>query len=131
MHTGSCLCGAVSFTVACALEPPDACHCTNCRKSSGHYACGTDVPRSAVTVRGDDNVTWYQSSEEVRRGFCRTCGSPMFFDKAGRDWIGLMMGSFDGPTGTHVHVHIFTADKGDYYELPDDGVPKFPKIPPR
>ena len=130
MHTGSCLCGAVSFTVDAALPPPDACHCTICRKSSGHYAVGTDAPRAAVTIRGGDHVTWYQSSEEVRRGFCRTCGSPLFFDKAGRSWIGIQMGAFDKPTDTHLHVHIFTAEKGDYYELPDDGVPKFSQIPP-
>jgi hypothetical protein len=129
MHTGSCLCGAVSFTVDAALPPPDACHCTSCRKSSGHYAVGTDAPRAAVTVRGGDNVTWYQSSPEVRRGFCRTCGSPLFYDKAGRSWFGIQMGAFDAPTDTHVHVHIFTAEKGDYYELPDDGLPKWPRIP--
>ncbi len=129
MYTGSCLCGAVRFTVDAALAPPDACHCTICRKSSGHYAVGTDVPRTAVTIDGAEHVTWYQSSTEVRRGFCRTCGSPLFFDKAGRSWIGIQMGAFDRPTDTRLHVHIFTADKGDYYELPDDGVPKWPQIP--
>lgn len=131
MHTGSCLCRAVSFTVDAALKPPDACHCTICRKSSGHYTVGTDVPRTAVTIRGGEHVTWYFSSEKVRRGFCSTCGSPLFFDPIGRDWIGIQMGAFDKPTETHIYVHIFTADKGDYYELPDDGVAKFPQIPPR
>ena len=97
MHTGSCLCGAVRFTVDVALEPPDACHCSICRKSSGHYTVGTDVPRSAVTIRGGDHVTWYRSSERVRRGFCSTCGSPLFFDPDDRDWIGIHMGAFDGP----------------------------------
>ena len=37
MHTGSCLCGAVSFNVSTELQPPDACHCTTCRKWSGHF----------------------------------------------------------------------------------------------
>jgi hypothetical protein len=130
MHTGSCLCGAISFTVDAALKPPDACHCTICRKTTGHYGVGTDVPRSAVTIRGGEHVTWYRSSERVRRGFCRTCGSSLFFDPSDRDWLGIHMGAFDKPTDTHIYVHIFTADKGDYYELPDDGVPKFPQIPP-
>ena len=35
MLTGSCLCGAVKFTVEGELKPPDACHCTQCRKTSG------------------------------------------------------------------------------------------------
>src|SRR5207344_2119880 len=70
MHTGSCLCGVVRFTVEGELKPPDACHCTICRKTSGHYYSGTDIPRERVTIEGEDNVTWYRSSEKVRRGFC-------------------------------------------------------------
>ncbi|HWB75824.1 MAG TPA: GFA family protein [Nannocystaceae bacterium] len=121
MHTGSCLCGAVKFEVACELKPPDACHCTICRKHSGHVFASTDVPRVAVTLRGEDAITWYQSSAKVRRGFCRTCGSSLFFDPpADRDWIGIAMGAFDKPTNTKLAVHIFTADKGDYYEITDD-----------
>jgi hypothetical protein len=62
-HTGSCLCGAVRFTVEGELKPPDACHCTICRKTSGHYYSGTDIPRERVKVEGEENVIWYRSSE--------------------------------------------------------------------
>lgn len=119
MHHGSCLCGAVSFDVAVPLAPPDACHCTQCRKSSGHYFVSTDVPRAAVTVRGADQITWFRSSEKVRRGFCAVCGSTLFWDPIYRDFLGIAMGAFDGPTGTHIHIHIHVADKGDYYDLTD------------
>ena len=40
------------------------------------------------------------------------------------------MGAFDQPTGTHLHLHIFTAEKGDYYAIAD-GVPQFATVPPR
>ncbi len=124
MHHGSCLCGAVTFTVAGDIPPPDACHCTRCRKSSGHYFASADVKRAALTLRGGEHLRWYQSSPKVRRGFCGTCGASLFFDPpADRDWIGVAMGAFDGPTGTHLHIHIFTADKGDYYEIAD-GLPQ-------
>jgi hypothetical protein len=123
MHKGSCLCGAVRFEVAGELNPPDACHCSQCRKQSGHFYAGTDVPRAAVTVEGAENVTWYRSSEKVRRGFCATCGSALFWDPIHRDWIGVSMGAFDGPTGTRLKMHIFVADKGDYYEIAD-GLPQ-------
>ena len=53
MHKGACLCGAVSFEVEGDLHPPDACHCTQCRKTSGHIFVSTDLPRSAVTIHGD------------------------------------------------------------------------------
>ncbi len=123
MHKGSCLCGAVTFAVAGELPPPDACHCSKCRKHSGHYFASTDVPRSAVTIRGEENVRWYQSSEKARRGFCATCGSSLFWDPLARDWIGIAMGAFDTPTNTRLGIHIFVADKGDYYDIAD-GVPQ-------
>ncbi|MDB5668951.1 MAG: Glutathione-dependent formaldehyde-activating, partial [Alphaproteobacteria bacterium] len=40
-----------------------------------------------------------------------------------RDWTAIAMGAFDQPTGTRLHKHIFTADKGDYYDIAD-GLPQ-------
>lgn len=120
MHHGSCLCGAVHFAVAGDLPGPDACHCTICRKQSGHFFASTDVLKSDLTVQGEDSLRWFQSSEKVRRGFCATCGSNLFWDPIFRDFIGVAMGAFDTPTGTHLAKHIFVADKGDYYDITDD-----------
>ncbi len=128
MHKGSCLCGAITFDVDGPLPGPDACHCTMCRKQSGHVFASTDAPRSAVTIRGEENLTWFQSSEKVRRGFCSTCGSSLFWDPLFRDWIGIAMGAFDTPTETELAVHIFVADKGDYYRV-SDGVQQFEGAP--
>ncbi len=128
MHKGSCLCGAVRFEVQGPLPEASACHCTKCRKHSGHFFASTDVPRSAVTIRGEDNVRWYQSSDKARRGFCSTCGSSLFWDPLARDWIGIAMGAFDGPTKTRIALHIFVAEKGDYYEI-SDGVQQFDHMP--
>jgi hypothetical protein len=119
MHKGSCLCGAVTFEIEGDLAPPDACHCSKCRKQTGHYLASTDVPKDRLTIRGGENVGWYQSSEKVRRGFCKTCGSSLFWDPPHRDWIGVAMGAFDTPTETHLKMHIFVADKGDYYDIAD------------
>lgn len=126
MHKGSCLCGAVTFEVQGDLPGPDGCHCVQCRKWSGHFLVGTDVPRSAVRVHGVENVTWYHSSEKVRRGFCSICGASLFFDPLDRekhDWTGIAMGAFDTPTETALAIHIFTAEKGDYYKIAD-GLPQ-------
>ena len=125
MHRGSCLCGAVTFEVSGKLPAPDACHCRNCRKQSGHFFASTDVPKSSLRVEGEGRVGWYQSSEKVRRGFCATCGSTLFWDPVFRDWIGVAMGAFDTPTQTTLGVHIFVAGKGDYYEIAD-GLPQKP-----
>lgn len=125
MPSGSCLCGAVKIEVSIPLAPADACHCGQCRKQTGHYFASTNVPREALTVAGEDKVGWYQSSEKVRRGFCTICGSVLFWDPHGYDWTSVAMGCFEAPTGSHLEIHIFTADKGDYYEIAD-GVPQKP-----
>ena len=122
-HSGSCLCGAVRFTVTGELPRPNACHCNACRKHSGHYEASVDVPRDTLTVLGEDHVGWFQSSEKVRRGFCRTCGSTLFWDPIFLDWTAIAMGAFDTPTGTTLARHIFVSEKGDYYDI-TDGLPQ-------
>ena len=126
MPTGSCLCGAVSFEVTGALPPPNACHCSQCRRQSGHFWVSSDVPRASLTVRGDDRLTWFRSSDAVRRGFCSTCGAFLFWDPDGADTIAVSMGAFDAPTDTKMTGHIFVADKGDYYDIAD-GLPQRPR----
>lgn len=128
MPRGSCLCGAVSFLVDGELTPPDACHCSQCRKISGHYWASTDVPRTSVTISGEEQLGWYRSSEKVKRGFCRSCGSPLFWDAAGRQNISISMGAFEQPTKTHLEKHIFVPDQGDYYDI-SDGLPRFGRSP--
>lgn len=123
MHKGSCLCGAITFEVAGELAASTACHCKKCRKHTGHYEAGADVQRSQLSVKGEDKITWYHSSDKVRRGFCSICGSSLFFDPVHLDWTSVMMGAFDSPTGTKIAMHIFVADKGDYYDIAD-GAPQ-------
>ncbi|MBY3212607.1 GFA family protein [Rhizobium laguerreae] len=120
MHKGSCLCGAVTFEIEGDLRAPDACHCSKCRKQSGHIFASTDVPRRQIAIQGGESVTWYQSSEKVRRGFCGACGSSLFWDPPHHDWIAVAMGAFDGPTETTLKMHIYSADKGDYYDITDN-----------
>src|SRR5262245_29499689 len=128
MHRGSCLCGAVGIEVEGDLAPPDACHCSMCRKTSGHYWASTDGSRANLAIHGEDNVGWCRSSEKVRRGFCKSCGSSLFWDVDGRDRIAIAMGAFDEPTGTHLEKHIFVGDKGDYYDIAD-GLPRRGRTP--
>lgn len=120
LHTGSCLCRAVTFSVTGDLPGPDACHCTQCRKQSGHVFASTDVLRTALTVSGAENISWFASSDRVRRGFCKTCGSSLFWDPLGKEKIGIAMGAFDTPTRTRLSIHIFVANKGDYYDITDN-----------
>lgn len=122
-HPGSCLCGAVTFIVTGPLSTPDACHCTQCRKQSGHFWASTDVPIAALSVADETHLRWYASSEKVRRGFCDHCGSALFWDPIHHPTIAVAMGAFDASTGVELGKHIFVAQKGDYYTLAD-GLPQ-------
>ena len=122
-HHAMCLCGAVRMTVLGPLGRPDACHCSQCRRQSGHYWASTNVARSNLVIAGEESINWYQSSPTVRRGFCKTCGSFLLWDGPGRERIAIAMGAFAAPTKTKLAVHIYVSDKGDYYDI-DDGVPQ-------
>lgn len=117
---GSCLCGAVQFTVSGELRPVIACHCVQCRKTSGHYVAATSAAREAIKIVGD--VRWFASSDKARRGFCATCGSSLFWEETGGSRLSIHAGSLNGATGLDLAGHIFVADKGDYYAI-DDGLP--------
>lgn len=123
MHKGSCLCGAVSFELAGEMRPPFACHCTQCRKTSGHYASFTNVARDKLTFTRDDGLRWYRSSGYARRGFCSECGSSLFWDMEKAGGISVACGALEAPTGLRQSKHIFVASKGDYYDIAD-GLPQ-------
>ena len=125
-HSGSCNCGAITFTVDGPLRPVVACHCTQCRKASGHHFAATSAKRENVRISGD--VTWYASSETARRGFCPICGSNLFWDGPSEN-LSILAGSLDGTTGLKLIGHIYCADKGDYYDI-TDGLPQAPRRDP-
>ena len=117
---GGCLCGQVTYDVTGDLRPVISCHCTQCRKATGHFVSATSAHRDDIKINGD--VTWFQSSDRARRGFCGICGSNLFWDGPG-DNLSIMAGTLDGTTGLTTQGHIFCADKGDYYTIPD-GLPQ-------
>lgn len=119
-HSGHCLCGAVRFRTSGRLREVIACHCSQCRRQTGHFYAATNVQDDGLAVEGAESVTWYRASETASRGFCRTCGSALFWKGDGSDYTSIMAGAFDQPTGLKIGVHIFCADKGDYYEIADD-----------
>jgi hypothetical protein len=115
---GSCLCGGVTFTLRGALRGVVACHCTQCRKTSGHYAAATQVAAKNAKISGG-TLRWFRSSAEAERGFCSACGSSLFWRRIGNPHISVFAGTIDGPTGLRMESQLYVADAGDYYEVPD------------
>jgi hypothetical protein len=122
-RTGACLCGAVRYRVTGPLRPIVASHCTQCRRMTGHFLAATAARRRDFELLAQTELRWYVSSPEARRGFCARCGSTLFWEAAGRDYLSIAAGTLDGATGLAIARHIFVADKGDYYQLAD-GVPQ-------
>ncbi len=122
MVTASCLCGDIRIEISAPLGAVTACHCTQCRKITGHHSAAVPVAWQALTVTGD--ITWFESSEAARRGFCGICGSNLFWDGPGTH-LSIFAGTLDGDPGVRLAGHIFCADKGAYYEIEGD-LPKAP-----
>ncbi|WP_170600119.1 GFA family protein [Ruegeria arenilitoris] len=120
MQKGSCLCGSVAFTINGELSPPSACHCGQCRRQSGHYWASTATHQDNLTLNSSDTLGWFQASNTARRGFCKACGSFLFWQHKDEDTISVSMGALDQPTQLKLARHIFVADKGDYYDITDE-----------
>lgn len=121
---GGCLCGGVRFEVHGPLRPVIYCHCTMCRRAGGHFDAATACAPEHLRLLSAQSLRWYQSSAIARRGFCGTCGSQLFWEPAHGRHMSIWAGTLDRPTGLKPSMHIFVADKGDYYEI-TDGLPQW------
>lgn len=78
MATGRCQCGAIQFEVQGEPVYSALCHCSDCRRSAGAPMVGWALfPEEQVKVSGEPRE--YQSSENVTRQFCATCGTGLFY----------------------------------------------------
>jgi hypothetical protein len=119
MHTGGCLCGGVRYEVRGGLRGVIACHCSQCRRTSGHHSAMTSAPNERLTLICAATLVWYRSSPQAERGFCGTCGSNLFWRPRAERRTSIAAGTLDAPTGIALERHIFAAHKSDYYEIAD------------
>jgi hypothetical protein len=118
--TGSCLCGAVRYEVYGPLRAVVACHCSQCRRTSGNFAAFTATRPEDLVLIESGGLRWYRSSATARRGFCGVCGSNLFWEPASGGRISIAAGTLDPPTGLTTAVHVFVGDASDYYGIEDD-----------
>lgn len=113
---GSCLCKAVRFTATNMSKNVGACHCSICRKWSGGplmaVDCGTEV-----SFENEDNITIFNSSEWAERGFCKQCGSHLFYRlKKPRQYF-IPAGIFDDVEYFEFDHQVFIDNKPTYYSF--------------
>ena len=125
--TGGCLCGAVRYEVKGPLRDVVNCHCSMCQRQHGNFGPHSKARKITITITNDSGLAWYRTSEVARRGFCRLCGSGLFWEPFDLDATGIIAGTLDGPTGLRTIGHIFVGEKCDFYEITDD-LPQFPGL---
>ena len=87
---GSCLCGAVGYSVRGDPVHVGRCHCTDCRKESGGaFSVYAQWPLDAFEVTGE--ISSYDG-----RGFCARCGSRLLNPvDPGDKLVEIRIGSLD------------------------------------
>ena len=123
---GSCLCGAVAFSVPGPIEQVYNCHCTRCRKARAAAHTTNAVTRLAGInfLRGEELLRMFklQGARFFGQTFCTACGSPMPNRDFARDRVSIPLGCMDDDLGVRPRWHIYAASKALWYgwegELP-------------
>ncbi|HLU64767.1 MAG TPA: GFA family protein [Kofleriaceae bacterium] len=115
---GHCYCGAVKVSVPADAFGVIACHCDDCQKMHGNFFAMLRVEKADASWTGEDSIQWYQSSEKVRRSFCKTCGSRLAKDPTDRSVILVSVGLFDRTLDRGIQKQVHEGDKPAWYDLP-------------
>lgn len=119
IRKGGCLCGRISYRISGEIRGVINCFCSQCRKTSGHYVAAVRCALEQFELIGDDTLTWYDSSNSARRGFCSKCGSSLFWKPNQGNTISVMAGTLETPTHVESIQNIYVEDMSDYHDLPN------------
>lgn len=112
---GTCLCGNVSLSAKPKSRHVGACHCAMCRKWGGGPLLVVDC--EALTIEGDEHVGVYSSSDWAERGFCKACGTHLFYRLKEGGLYAVPVGVFDGDNDWELVQQVFIDSKPDYYSF--------------
>ena len=130
---GGCLCKAVRFSAAAAPLAARVCWCRVCQYlGAGNGAVSVCFRADAVSVQGD--VKWFESiadsGNRMQRGFCPTCGTPLFSKAESRPHLTFIRaGALDDPNLVKPQMTIWT-DAAPDWACFDPALPKVPGQPP-
>ena len=105
---GGCLCGAVCFVATGQIKRVSACYCGQCRKQNGGGPFYGAELQGELSIDSTDALQWYASSAKAMRGFCRCCGSSLFW-KANDDpsYFDVSLGALADSESLRLDAHIF------------------------
>ncbi|AGH94335.1 GFA family protein [Pseudobdellovibrio exovorus] len=117
--SGRCLCGVVSYEAQMEKAEFHVCHCGMCRRWSGGVNMSFDAGTS-VKFKGEENIGLYSSSDWGERGFCKSCGTSLFFRMKEQRSHYICAGSLDEKNDVskmHFATEIYIDKKPASYEF--------------
>ena len=118
-YSGKCLCGAVTLTVTPKNIHFDACHCSMCRRWAGGPLLAVECEADAV-FEGKDSIRVYDSSEWAQRGFCKACGTHLYYRLKGDGHFAVPIGLLDDSVPWEFTTQIFVDQQPNYYEFANE-----------
>lgn len=118
--SGRCLCGAVHYVVTGPLRPVINCHCDRCRRFTGHHMAATATAAADVTIIDADQVLAWFSVPGAAYGFCRSCGSSLFWRaQATPRQLSICAGTLTTPTQLRTVEAWWVSQASDYFTRAD------------
>ena len=131
--TGGCLCQAVRYKAGVDPIMTRICWCRVCQHvSGGNSTINAFFNNEDFEIEGE--VRWYASTSDsgnvVSRGFCPTCGSPLFAKNSARSqFIVARVGSLDDPNAVSPMASIWTSEAPEWALIHPD-LPQVERQPP-
>lgn len=133
-YAGGCACGAIRYEIADSPLVEGDCQCRDCQRKSGtgHGSYLTFPNRQHVTLTGQAahwDIT-ADSGAVKTRGFCPTCGSPVYLTFAAMPQLFTVhAASLDDPGRYRPQMVLYTL-RGYPWDRLDPALPKFDRMPP-
>ena len=115
-HEGRCLCGAVSLAFTQSAPVVGACHCSVCRRWGGGPFLSVEG-HEAPTIKGEEHVSIYSSSDWAERGFCSRCGSHLFYRLKSAPFYAVSAGLFAASGDWPLKLQVFIDQKPANYSF--------------
>jgi hypothetical protein len=112
--TGSCLCGAIRYSISAPVTELRACHCTHCQKTSGAAgSVNAPLPSEAFKLTQGTPRRYAAKADSGRtlyRYFCGDCGAPIYSQRETTpNMVVVRAGTFDNPGPMKITANIWTA----------------------
>jgi hypothetical protein len=108
----------VTFTAEHVEAEHHACHCGMCRRWSGGAFFAAQA--TGVMFAGREQLGRYASSEWAERGFCKQCGTTLFYFLKPTQTYMMSVGAFDDPGPFRLVREIFIDRKPEGYAFAGD-----------